>query len=771
MTSKRTRRLGPHPLVRSAIVVAACWAFSSALAFSPFVVRDIRIEGIQRTEPGTVFGYLPVRVGETLSQDKASEAIRALFATGFFRDVRLENENGVLVVYLEERPAIASVSVSGSKDIDKDVLTKALRDQGIAESRIFDRSVLERAEQEIKRLYLSRGRYAATVTSTITPLERNRVGVSLAITEGEVAKIRSIVFTGNKAFTDKQLLDQMRLSTPNWLSWYSKNDQYSREKLAGDIEALRSFYLNRGYLEATVDSSQVAISPDKDEIQITLGINEGKLYRVGAISIGGNLLGREDELRNLLRINAGETYSGQRVADAAKRVSDRLGELGYAFANINPAPEINRERSEVSFNFLVDPGRRVYVRRIEVVGNTRTRDEVIRREMRQFEDSWYDADKIRLSRERIDRLGYFKSVQLNTRPVAEAADQVDLVIAVEERPTGSIGAGIGFSSTERIILSASLNQSNFLGTGNAVRFEVNTSQVNRQINISFTDPYFTQDGISRSFDFYVRTFNAAFLRLGDYSIRTIGLGMNFGIPYTEVDRIFFGAAIEGNDLSLGPNPPQRFIDYTNQFGSSPRALVSTLGWRRDTRDSAFIPTRGRLQTANVEVALPVLDLQYLRTTYVHQYYTSLTRDVVLGFNADLGYGKGYGGKDYPLFKNFYAGGIGSVRGFQPSSLGGQRDPIDNVPLGGQVRVVGSVELQGPLPGTGNDRSFRAFSFIDAGNVYQAGNVSLGDLRFSTGVGISWLSPFGPMKFSLAYPLRQVEGDRTQRLQFQIGTGF
>jgi outer membrane protein insertion porin family len=495
------------------------------------------------------------------------------------------------------------------------------------------------------------------------------------------------------------------------------------------------------------------------------------LFRVSDVKLAGNLLGRDAEFASLVRIGSGETYNGQKLADAAKRISDRLGELGYAFASVNPVPEIDREKSEVAFSILVDPGRRVYVRRINIIGNTRTRDEVIRREMRQFEDSWYDADKIRISRERIDRLGYFKEVRLGTQPVPEAADQVDLVVTVEERPTGSIGAGVGFSSTERVILSASLNQSNFLGTGNAVRFEVNTSRINRQINISLTDPYFTEDGVSRTFDFYVRSFNAAFLNLGNYQIRTVGTGVTFGIPYTEVDRVFVGLAVEGNDLNLGTGAPQRFVDYVSRFGDSPRALVNTLGWRRDSRDSAFIPTRGQLQSANVEVALPVLDLRYVRTTYNHQWYRSISKDTVFALNADLGYGKGYGGKDYPLFKNFYAGGIGSVRGFAPSSLGGQRDPIDNVPLGGQVRIVGSAELQMPLPGTGSDRSFRMFYFFDAGNVFSASNVSLSDLRYSTGLGLSWLSPFGPMKFSFGFPLQRQPGDRTQRVQFQIGTGF
>jgi outer membrane protein insertion porin family len=771
MLLSRAKRRSPMRLARQAAGLAALlWAHAAA-AFTPFVVKDIRIEGIQRTEPGTVFGYLPIKVGDTMNDEKAALAVKALFATGFFKDVRLEVEGDVLVVFLEERAAVASIDISGAKEFDKDTLKRALRDQGLAESRIFDRSILERAEQEIKRQYLARGKYAARITSTVTPLERNRVGISIAIDEGESARIRSIRIVGNKAFSESELLDQFRLSTPTWMSWYTKNDQYSREKLSGDLESLRSFYLNRGYLEFSIESTQVSITPDKEDVHITFGINEGKLFRVTEIKFGGQLLGRDEELSSLMTLKPGDTYAGDKMAESSKRITDRLGELGYAFANVNAVPDIKRDSGEVSFTILVDPGRRVYVRRINLIGNARTRDEVIRREMRQFEDAWYDADKIRISRARIDRLGYFKEVQLETQPVGDVPDQVDLNVIVTEKPTGNIGLGLGISSTEKLILSASLNQTNFLGTGKAVRLEVNTSRLNRQINISLTDPYYTPDGISRAFELYVRTFNAQALNLGDYRLRSIGTTMRFGIPYTEADRLFMGIGVENNYVELGANPPLRYADFVNKFGDQATALLASGGWSRDTRDSGFIPTRGQLQTANIEVTLPVADLRYWRATYVNQWYKPVTKDVIFALNGDFGIGRAFGATEYPLFKNFYAGGIGSVRGYYPSSLGPARDPIDNVALGGQTKIVGSMELQLPLPGTGNDRSFRTFFFADAGNVFPLGSISVKDLRYSTGFGISWLSPFGPMKFSLGFPLRQQEGDRTQKLQFQVGTGF
>jgi outer membrane protein insertion porin family len=757
-----------RPLAKSVFALAASMLATLAWAFVPFTVRDIRLVGVQRVEPGTVFGYLPIKVGERLDDQRASQALRALYATGLFNDVRLEVEGEVLVVYLEERPSVATVEVSGSKDISSEQLVKALKELGLSESRIFDRALLDRAEQEIKRQYLARGKYAARVTSTVTPLERNRVAVSMAIEEGADARITQIRVVGNKAFTEAALLDQLQLSTPTWISWYTKTDQYAREKLAGDLERLRSFYLNRGHLEFSIDSTQVSIDPDREGVYITVNITEGERYTVTGYKFSGNTLGREAELDKLMLVREGDVFNGQRLAESTRTMTEVYGSIGYAFANINAIPDVDREKRTVFFNVTVDPGRRAYVRRINVSGNARSRDEVVRRELRQFESAWYDTDKIRLSRERLTRLGYFTNVTIDTVPVPEAPDQVDLNVNVTERSTGTFLIGVGFSSTDRLILTASVNQQNFLGTGKSIGLNMNTGRTQRQITLSSTDPYFTPDGISRSFDVFTRRFNASALGLGDYVIETQGLGMRFGIPYTEVDRVTFGLAYERNNLSLGANPPARYKEYVDTFGESSWAALGQIGWFRDERDSPLTPTRGLYMGGNVEFTLPVGDLRYTRANFDTQYYKPLTKDYTIGVYGSLARGWALGGNPYPLFKNYYAGGIGSVRGFEAASLG-PRD-ADNFPRGGQSKLVASAEFLFPLPGAGNDQQVRMFTFLDVGNVW-ADTIDLSDLRYSTGLGLNWLSPLGPLKLSVGFPINKQPGDRTQRFQFQIGTGF
>ena len=756
------------PLAKSVFALAASMLATLAWAFDPFTVRDIRLVGVQRVEPGTVFGYLPIKVGERLDDQRASQALRALYATGLFNDVRLEVEGEVLVVYLEERPSIATVEVSGSKDISSEQLLKALKELGLSESRIFDRALLDRAEQEIKRQYLARGKYAARVTSTVTPLERNRVAVSMAIEEGADARITQIRVVGNKAFTEAALLDQLQLSTPTWISWYTKTDQYAREKLAGDLERLRSFYLNRGYLEFSIDSTQVSIDPDREGVYITVNITEGERYTVTGFKFSGNTLGREAELDKLMLVRQGDVFNGQRLAESTRTMTEVYGSIGYAFANINAIPDVDREKRTVFFNVTVDPGRRAYVRRINISGNARSRDEVVRRELRQFESAWYDTDKIRLSRERLTRLGYFTNVTIDTVPVPEAPDQVDLNVNVTERSTGTFLIGVGFSSTDKLILTASVNQQNFLGTGKSIGLNMNTGRTQRQITLSSTDPYFTPDGISRSFDVFTRRFNASALGLGDYVIETQGLGMRFGIPYTEVDRVTFGLAYERNNLSLGANPPARYKEYVDTFGESSWAALGQIGWFRDERDSPLTPTRGLYMGGNVEFTLPVGDLRYTRANFDTQYYKPLTKDYTIGLYGSVARGWALGGNPYPLFKNYYAGGIGSVRGFEAASLG-PRD-ADNYPRGGQSKIVASAEFLFPLPGAGNDQQVRMFTFVDVGNVW-AESIDLTDLRYSTGLGLNWLSPLGPLKLSVGFPINKQPGDRTQRFQFQIGTGF
>jgi outer membrane protein insertion porin family len=741
-----------------------------ARAFEPFVVKDIRVEGIQRIEAGTVFNYLPVKVGDRMTDEKASAAIRALFATGFFRDVRLEVQGNVLIVTLEERPAIASIDFVGMKEFEKDKVKQSLRDVGFQEGRIFDRAFLDQAEQELKRQYLTKGLYGVEITTTVTPLERNRVAINFNVSEGEVAKIKRINIVGNKAFTEEELLDVIQLRTPGMFTFFSKNDQYSRQKLQGDLESLRSFYLNSGYMEFTIESTQVSITPDRRDIYITVNVTEGEKYQVTEVKFGGELLVPEAELRSLVTVKPGETFSREKLTDSSKAITDRLGRDGYAFANVNANPEIDKEKRQVKFTFLVDPGRRVYVRRINVTGNARTRDEVIRREMRQLEGSFFDSQKLQLSKQRIDKTGYFSEVEVETPAVPGTTDQVDVNVRVKEKPTGAVLLGIGFSSVDKLILQASVQQANFFGTGNTVGAQIASGTVNKVASFSFTQPYYTIDGVSRGFDIYRRDVNAVSLGVGNYRTSTLGGAVRFGVPFTEYDTLFFGLGLENVKLTLEDSSPQRYLAFENQFGSKYATLIGTGGWVRDTRDSAIWPTRGNLQRANLEVAAPPADLQYWKTSYTHQYFYPASRNVTFVASGEFDIADGYGGQPLPFFKNYYSGGIGSVRGFRTASLG-PRD-FDGTFLGGNRKLNGSGELLFPFPGNINDRSMRLGLFVDAGQVYAASEkLELSELRASWGFSFAWNSPIGPLKFSIARPFNQQLGDSLQAFQFTLGQVF
>ena len=752
-------------LVLSLIAAANAWAQS----FAPFVVRDIRVEGVQRTEPGTVFSYLPVKVGETMTEEKAQQALRALFATGFFRDVRLEVDNDVLVVLVEERPAIAQVDFSGAKEFDSEALRKVMREMGLGEGRTFDRSVLDTAEQELKRQYLSRGLYAAEVQATVTPLERNRVGINFAIKEGEVSKIRSINLVGVQAFTEKELLGLFQLQTPNWISWYTKNDQYSKQKLSADLETLRSHYQNRGYVDFNIESTQVSITPDKRDIYIVINVAEGDRYTVSDLQIAGQTPVPKEELERLIRIKPGDLYSRERITETVKAITDRLGNDGYAFANANPAPEVDRVKRSVAFTILVDPGRRVYVRRINVAGNTRTRDEVVRREMRQLEGAYYDASRIQASKQRIDRTQYFKDVNVETAPIAGSTDQVDVNFTVEEKPTGALLLGAGFSSVDKLVVSGSISQANVFGSGKFISAQVNSGRVNQTYALSYLNPYYTVDGVSQGFDAYKRTTDASTLSVGAYVTRSLGGGIKFGYPLAEQLYMSFGLNAENVKLETFANSPVPYLNFVNLYGSNYSSLSGTIGIARDLRDSAVLSTRGSYSVLTTELA--VGDLQFYRVGLNHQWYYPLSRTFTLALNADLGFARRIGDKPVPFFKNYYAGGPGSVRGYEPYSLGPQ-DAL-GAALGGTRRLAGNAEVQFPMPGAGTDKSVRLAVFLDAGQVYAA-NVKLSpsELRFSTGLALSWSSPFGPLKLSLAQPLNDKAGiDRVQRLQFTFGTGF
>jgi outer membrane protein insertion porin family len=757
--------------MRTGFIFAVLLLLSAAVhAVQPFKVKDIRVVGAQRTDAGTVFSYLPVKVGDTLDDEKAAAAIKALYATGFYSDVHLEVENDVLVVRVQERPAIAQIDIDGSKEFTKENLKDGLKQVGLTEAKIFDRSTLDRAEKEIKRQYTSRGFYSAKVTTTVTPLERNRVSLSFKIDEGEVAKITDINIIGATAFKEKELLDQFELSTGGWFSWFTKDDQYSKQKLTGDLEKLRSFYLNRGFLEFNVDTTQVSITPDREKIYITVNITEGPVYTISDVKFNGDLKVPEAEITALLLIKSGDVFSRQKVVDSVKRITDRLGNDGYSFANVNPVPDLDKEKRTAAFTLFVDAGRRVYIRRINIAGNQRTRDEVVRRELRQLESSWYSIEKINRSKERLDRTGFFEDVNVETPAVPGTQDQVDLNVTLKEKNTGQMQFGLGYSNAEKLTISASIAQANIFGSGNQLSLGINSGSVNKTLALSFLDPYWTVDGVARGFDIYRRDIDSTTLAIAPYTSKTEGAGVRFGVPITEYNSVNFGLGYERTKLGLTAAAPQRYIDFVNIFGYTSDTLRGSLGFASDTRDSIFYPTRGGLSEFGVEVGLPGGDLQYYRATFRQQWLRPVYGNIVLALNGELGIADGYGGKPLPFFKNFYAGGVDSVRGFQTSTLG-PKDVNGNA-VGGAKRIVGNIELLFPMPGMKNDKSVRLSGFVDAGNVFGP-NEKLGvrELRTSAGIAVSWYSPVGPLKFSLAKPLKEYPFDKVERFQFLLGRVF
>lgn len=759
---------------------------SAVAAMEPFVVRDIRVEGLQRTEAGTVFNYLPVKVGETMDDEKAARAIKGMFSTGFFKDVRLEQEGNVLVVILQERPAIAQIDFSGNKSFPSDKMKVGLAQSGLSEGLIFDRAILDKAEQEIKRQYLAQGKYGATVKAVVNPMERNRVSVRFDIEEGGAAKIQAINIVGNNTFDEDELKENFSLTTPNFMSWWTKDDQYSKQKLSADLETLRSFYMNQGYMDFNIDSTQVSITPDKKEIYITVSITEGEKYTVSDIKLAGEMLVPEEELKPLITVNPGELFNRQNVTDSSKAIGDRLGNDGYAFANVNAVPEVDKEAHTVAFTFFVDPGRRVYVRRINLAGNTRSRDEVLRREMRQVESSWYSAEKIERSKQRLDRLNFFSDVNIETPAVPGVADQVDVNVSVTEKSTGSIQFGAGLSSSEGVVVGVTLDQANFLGTGNRVSTSVNTGKVNTTYSLSYTNPYYTPDGISRGFDIYRKDVDSSSLDVATYKSSSYGAGIRYGLPLNERDSVNGGLTLDYTQLSKLTN--SSYKQYCGGTSCDNLTLRLDLGWAHDTLDSRIYTTKGVIQKLNGEFGLPGLDQEYYKISYQHSWYKPLSKTFTLMLNGEAGIAGSYGDSEYPFFKNFYAGGVSSVRGFDTSSLGPRETQIDannvssNFSVGGTRRIVANAEILFPVPYLKDSKQFRLSAFIDGGTVWgggasnairPAGSCSGASdcFRFSTGAGISWQSPFGPIKLVYAVPLNDEPTDKTQSLQFQFGTGF
>ena len=741
-------------------------------AVDPFTVRDIRLEGLQRVEPGTVFVSLPFQVGDLYSDDKGSAAIRALFSLGLFKDVRIEVSADVLVVIVEERPTVAELEFVGTKEFDKEVLKKALIDVGLAEGRPFDKAQLDRAEQELKRQYINRSLYAADVVTTVTPIERNRVNLTFTVIEGDTAKITDIRIIGSRAFSQASLLDLLDLNTGGWMSWYTKSNRYSRTKLNADLETLRSHYLTRGYLEFKLESTQVSILPNKTDIAITINVSEGARFEVSSVRLEGNFLGRDDEFKSLVSIRPGQAYNADEVAKTNKAFIDYFGNFGFAFARVEARPEVDRINNRVAVVLQADPSRRAYVRKINLAGNNRSRDVVVRRELRQFEASWYDGYKIKLSRDRVDRLGYFGDVSVETSEVPGSPDQVDLNLNLVEKPTGSLSLGAGFSSGDGLGLQFGLKQDNAFGSGNSLGVQLNTSKINRVLDFSTTDPYFTSDGVSRTLSAYYKTFSP-YQDQNYYQLVTSGGSIRFGVPFTETDTVYFGAGIENTTIVPGTSLPTAYLDYAKQFGFESSALPLTLGWSRDRRDSSLAPTAGRYQRLSADLSVAG-DARYFRSTLQHQEYFPLSKQLTLALNADLGFGAAVGERSFPVFKNFYGGGLGSVRGFEQGSLGPK--DISGTVVGGTQKLNVNAELLAPFPGVGNDKTLRMYGFLDAGSVGGPGyglsvNDNASDLRSSAGVGLSWISPVGPLRLAFAWPVKKFEGDKMQSVQFQIGSSF
>ncbi len=752
-------------------VLIAWLQVNVAWAWEPFVVEDIQVRGLKQVTEGTLFNYFPVKVGDRLDERSAAEAVRALFKTGFFKDVRLYREGKVLIVQVTERPSIFSIKIEGNKDIKTEDLLKALKSVGLAEGQVFNQRMLEKVEGELKRQYFSRGKYGVEVKTKVTPMTDNRVAIRIKIAEGKVAKIKQINIVGNQAFDDKTLLEVFELGTTGWLSFYTKNDQYSKQKLTADLERLKSFYLDHGYLRFEIESTQVAITPDKKSIYITIDVKEGDVYKVETVKLTGKLILPPEELVPLIQIGPGEVFSGKRATESMNAISTRLGDEGYIFANVNMVPEIDDAKKTVNLSFFVDPGRQVYVRRINVKGNSRTQDQVIRRELRQMEAALASTSKIEQSKSRLERLGYFKEVNVETPTVPGTLDQIDVNYTVTERPSGNLSAGIGFSQVQGLIFNASVSQTNFLGTGKQVSFEFNNSQVFTVYRVAYLNPYFTLDGISAGFDVSYRSTDAAAANITSYTTNTLAAGLSSGVPIGEFDRLSANLDFNQTTLKTTGSTADEILRFIDEFGKDYSVVTASLGWIRDNRDRAVFPTRGGRQSVSVLGSVPFGELKYYKIQYQGQYFFPWTKDMVFALRGNAAYGDGYGSTAaLPFFEHFFAGGVQSVRGFRQNTLG-PRDSRDN-PFGGSIKLIGGADLFFPVPFLDEElkSAFRLGVFFDAGNVFED-KVRLGELRYSSGISAQWLSPFGPLEVSLAKALNAKAQDDEQVFQFSFGAGF
>lgn len=786
-----------------------CLLFSQAVkGDEEFVVDDIQVRGLQRISVGTVYNYLPVNVGEKFSLDNVAPAIKALFKTGFFKDISLEREGSTLIVNVVERPSIAKIIFEGNKDLSKDDLTKALKKIGLSEGKVFDRQVLDKVEQELSRQYYSHGKYGLKIKTDVSTLTRNRVGIHINISEGRVAKIKQINIVGNTVFDEKTLLRKLELNTSNILSFYTKDDQYSKQKLSADLETLRSYYLDRGYINFSIESTQVAITPDKKDIYVTINVKEGDVYTLEKVKLAGNLIVAPEELIKLMKVGPGEIFSRKNATETSKAISDRLGDEGYAFANVNMVPEINEATKTVDMTFFVDPAKRVYVRRINFKGNNKTRDEVLRREMRQMESSWAASSKIERSKTRLERLGYFEEVNVETPPVTGTADQIDVNYSVVEKPSGNLMAGVGFSQTQGIVLNANIAQDNVFGSGKRVNVAFNNSSYMRSYQFGFYNPYFTVDGVSQGYNLGYTKRNAGQINIANYTTNVANAGVNFGIPLNEFDNLRFDIDLKHTTLSTTNYSSTQICDFihgningtdncaiysrvtgaTSAIGdpnNRPKVkatgdtfltLAPALGWTHDTLNRAIFPNKGGQQRFSALATVPGSDLEYYKMGYKHQIYLPLAKDFTFRLHGEIAYGNGYGKtKGLPFFENYFGGGTGSVRGFKNNTLGPKDS--NNYSFGGSTKIIGNAELFFPVPFMPETKSVRLGTFFDAGRIDN--HLGVSNMKYSAGISGEWMSPFGALSVSAALPLNTrptdpvtgVPGDTKQMFQFNFGQNF
>jgi outer membrane protein insertion porin family len=746
-------------------------------------ISDIKVQGLKRVDPGLVFDNIPFEVDTPINEADFSEAIQLLYKTGQFKNISIDLDGSTVIITVNEKPIISTITFHGADAIQPDKIKEGMLQMDVGEGLLYSAPRLKAVKNEVSKQYLNLGLYSVTIETKVTPQERNRMAIDFYINEGSTARIKEVKIIGMNVFDEDDLLSQLDLKPTNFISWWNKDDRYSRQVLTGDLEKIRSFYMNKGYLDFDIENTTVSISETKKNVYIAIIIDEGEKYRFGDIKISGKFYPLKEELifQNDIKTIKGDVFSRKLLNQSTESINKELGNYGYAFSNVNPIPDVDKGNLTVGFNYFIEPGKKVYVRRISFIGNEKTQDKVLRREMRQFESSYYDQEKIDQSTRRLKRTQYFEGVDIKTVSVPGISDQVDLTVAVKEKNTGSVKLGAGASSDEGLVGSFSVTQANFLGTGNTVSASINTSSVNTVYSLSHIDPYFTPDGISRRLTGYMRETNTKDLDTGQYDKKSYGVGAGFGIPMNEFDTVNIGFDVDMSDITLVDSSPQRYKDYCKDVsggdssGCDQNEAVLSLGYTSDKRDSALYPRSGYKYDISSEVTLPLLDMQYYQFNAKVVDYIPLTKKFVWGNKLDLGYAHSYGDDPYPFFQNYYVGGSNSVRGYKAASIGKQyydESQDDFVSTGGTTKIAASTSILFPLPGGMFKDQVRIETFIDGGGVWEEdADIALDEMRFSAGLSVLWVSPFGPINVSFAKALNDDGKDETESFQFGMGTNF